>query len=472
MQEMIVLQTEVENSQIPENIRKQKAETVQEKEHRPIVAYRPESISRQKDFPINVQADTKTMSPSKEENPFDFSEQNEEKETDADENEFSSHLPQITADLTKKKTRSGYIQVFAAVIVLGLFIWAYPKICPVIDRFCYQIVKVGTVLSNRQDTVSDAETDDVQQEEIKETPEDTSSDPETPEKEKIESTASESDQSAQVIGTIDNTTGDGVVNVQTFSAVAGGIYVPLQHGLVKNVTEVSNAVLAKAAKNDVAFELCDTEKPQVLIMHTHTTESYLSEESSSYNTEASFRTKDNTQNMVRVGEQIVSVLEQAGIGVLHDTTLHDYPSYSGSYARSAETVKKYLEQYPSVKIVLDIHRDAIGSNGSITAPTTTVDGRKAAQIMIISGCDDGTMDMPNYLKNFAFAAALQNQLEQMYPTLTRPVLFDYRKYNQDLTTGSLLIEIGSNANTLDQAVYAGELFGNALAKFCLDQIRQ
>lgn len=245
-----------------------------------------------------------------------------------------------------------------------------------------------------------------------------------------------------------------------------GIYVPLAHGMVKNATTVSNAALAQAAKQKPAFTLSDTDAPQVLILHTHATESYLSKESENYDTGASFRTRDNSQNIIRVGEAIAAQLQQAGIGVVQDKTQHDYPSYTGSYARSAETVKKYLKQYPSIKIVLDIHRDAIGSGKTMVAPTTTIDGRKAAQLMIISGCDNGSMNMPNYMKNFSFAAALENRVEQMYPTLTQPVLFDYRKYNQDLSVGSLLVEIGSNVNTLNQAVYTGTLFGKALAAYC------
>ena len=129
------------------------------------------------------------------------------------------------------------------------------------------------------------------------------------------------------------------------------------------------------------------------------------------------------------------------------------------------TVQKILEENPSIKIVLDIHRDAIErESGERIAPVAEIDGKNAAQVMIISGCDDGTMGMPNYLKNFRFASLLQQQLESDYQGLTRPILFDYRKYNQDLTTGSILIEVGGHANSVDQAVYSGELIGRSLAK--------
>ena len=165
-----------------------------------------------------------------------------------------------------------------------------------------------------------------------------------------------------------------------------------------------------------------------------------------------------------VGNEICRQLEAQGIGVIHATEIHDYPSYNGSYARSRETIQPILEQYPSIKVALDIHRDAISSNGNAYQPFIEIDGREAAQIMIISGCDDGTLGMPNYMKNFRFASYLDQQLESDYPGLTRPILFDYRKYNQDLTTGSLLIEVGSHGNTLEQVQYSGQLIGASLAR--------
>ena len=154
--------------------------------------------------------------------------------------------------------------------------------------------------------------------------------------------------------------------------------------------------------------------------------------------------------------------------MIHSDAVHDYPSYNGAYDRSAETVRGILAEYPSIKVVLDIHRDAICSDTTLSQPIVTIDGKEAAQIMIISGCDDGTMNMPNYLMNFRFACRLQSQMEQQYPNFTRPILFDYRHYNQDLTTGSLLIEVGSHGNTVEQAVYSGHLIGKSLAEVLLD----
>ena len=132
-----------------------------------------------------------------------------------------------------------------------------------------------------------------------------------------------------------------------------------------------------------------------------------------------------------------------------------------------ETVRQILQQYPSIRVVLDIHRDAIQKDNTLIQPVVEINGKESAQVMIISGCDDGTMNMPNYMQNYHFACRLQENMEGMYAGLTRPILFDYRHYNQDLTTGSLLLEIGTHGNTLEQAQYAGELVGKALAQTLL-----
>lgn len=251
---------------------------------------------------------------------------------------------------------------------------------------------------------------------------------------------------------------------KTYTVSPSNIYIPLENGYIKNCTSISRADVEAQVQNPPYFTIEDTDEPQVLIMHTHTTESYVPFTGDYYDKTMSFRSTDNSQNMSVVGDRIASELEAAGIGVLHDTTQHDYPSYNGAYDRSQKTVEQYLEKYPSIKIVLDIHRDAIASGDQVISAETEIDGKKAAQVMIISGCDDGTMGYPDYMKNLSFAAALQNQLEGDYPTLTRPILFDYRKYNQQLTTGSLLLEIGSHGNTLEQAAYTGELIGKSLGR--------
>ena len=264
-----------------------------------------------------------------------------------------------------------------------------------------------------------------------------------------------------------NLTG-GRIEKMHFGEFSGTQYFDLETcGQVRNETRLSNARIYEESRKRPEFTIESSSIPQVLIMHTHTTECFEPCERDAYDASFNYRTTDPDLNMCRVGDAIAAQLEEIGIGVVHDTTIHDYPSYNGSYERSRKTVKACLKAHPSIKVVLDIHRDAIGGNGVLRQPTVRIDGKKTAQVMIISGCDDGTMDMPDYLQNFRFASLLQQQMESDYPGLTRPVLFDYRKYNQDLTTGSLLIEVGTHGNTLEQAVNAGELIGKSLGRALL-----
>lgn len=267
--------------------------------------------------------------------------------------------------------------------------------------------------------------------------------------------------------TLTNHSGD--ILQMTFNEYSGEQYQSLSSGaLVKNVTSVSNSKLSTESNILPEFNIeINSSEPQVLIMHTHTTESFEPFERTYYDSSFSYRTTDSSKNVVMVGDAITKELESVGINTIHDTTIHDYPSYTGSYERSALTVTEILEQYPSIKVVLDVHRDALSRDGNLLQPTVEVDGKKSAQIMIVSGCDDGTMNMPNYMQNFRLASLIQNQLYSDYGDLARPILFDYRKYNQDLTTGSLLVEVGSHGNTLEQVQYAGELFGKSLAEALL-----
>jgi len=251
----------------------------------------------------------------------------------------------------------------------------------------------------------------------------------------------------------------------TYGYYEGTTFFELDNGgQVNNKTSVDMNTLKAESRLLPEFKIENTDEPQVLIYHTHTTETYEPYVREFYDSNFNYRTTDETKNMIMVGNAMQKELEAAGIGVIHSTAIHDYPSYNGAYDRSAETINEILEQYPSIKVVLDIHRDAICTDTVAYQPYVEINGKEAAQIMIISGCDDGTMNMPDYMKNFRFASLLQSQIENDNPGMTRPILFDYRHYNQDITTGSLLIEVGSHGNTLDQACYSGELLGKSIAK--------
>lgn len=261
------------------------------------------------------------------------------------------------------------------------------------------------------------------------------------------------------------TSDDGKVVEQHFGKQSGMQFVDLEKaGQIRNCTFWNNADLKAESEILPTLDVKLDGTPMVLIYHTHTTESFEAQERSFYDASFNYRTTEPDKNMVMVGDAIAQALNDAGIGVVHAQEIHDFPVWNNSYARSADTVKAILEAYPSICIALDVHRDAIADTSTIYAPVAEINGKKSAQIMIIAGCDDGTMGMPHYQENFHFASLLQQTAEGMYAGFTRPILFDYRKYNQDLTTGSLLVEFGSQGNTMEEARYAGTLFGNALAE--------
>lgn len=214
---------------------------------------------------------------------------------------------------------------------------------------------------------------------------------------------------------------------------------------------------------ELPFSLEDNHTVQVLIYHTHTCESYLDEDSGVYYESFYPRSTDPSQGVIAVGDAIVEMLKARGIGAVHDTTLHDYPSYEGSYGRSWQTISDYREKYPGIKVTIDIHRDSMTSDdGTKYKPTFTYQGKKAAQIMIMTGYDEGG-DFPFWDENLIFAVRLQQRCEDMYPGMTRPLNFGEFTYNMNFNNGSLLIEVGTDANTVEEAARSGEFLGNALS---------
>lgn len=218
-------------------------------------------------------------------------------------------------------------------------------------------------------------------------------------------------------------------------------------------------------EGELGFEMEDTDQPQVLIYHTHTSESYLTYDTGYFYESFFPRTTDISENVCAVGEEIAKQLNSKGIVTIHDTTLHDYPSYSGAYDRSLETINSYLEKYPTIKVVLDIHRDGIGSDTEKHKPVFTAGGRKGAQVMILSGYNyDDCEEFEDWEYNLRFALKIQEKASQLYPEMMRPVNFSDFMYNMNVNTGSLLIEVGSESNTLEEARYAGCLLGKVLCE--------
>ena len=206
--------------------------------------------------------------------------------------------------------------------------------------------------------------------------------------------------------------------------------------------------------------------PQILILHTHGSEAYTPAGDETIVWSGDHRTTDTRCNVVRVGDEMAEVFGQAGISVLHDRTLYDYPSYAGSYDRSLVAIQNYLKQYPSIRFILDVHRDAIeDGQGNQYKVVSAIDGEgTAAQLSIVVGSDGSGLTHPNWIENLRLAVAIQENILAKYPTLMRPVLLRNSRYNQHATAGSLLVEVGSAGNSPEEAVLAGRLFAERMAE--------
>ena len=234
---------------------------------------------------------------------------------------------------------------------------------------------------------------------------------------------------------------------------------------VKNTTQTKSINIEKVLNEPIDLKAVDKSQPAVLIFHTHTTEGYEMLDRGFYSNSYTGRGEEKSRNMVRVGDEITKMLEKSGYKIIHDTEIHDR-KYIGAYDHSKVNVEAYLKKYPSIQVVLDIHRDAIHlSNGNKIKPTAEINGKKAAQIMIITGAQEGKVkDFPDWEQNLRFAVRVQQTCETMYPGLMRPILYSQRKYNMNLSHCNLLLEMGSDANTLEEAAYSGRLVGTAIAK--------
>ena len=231
---------------------------------------------------------------------------------------------------------------------------------------------------------------------------------------------------------------------------------------LKNYTSVK-VDLKELLNKKINFKINKNSEPQVLIMHTHTTESFMQTDENYYTEDFNSRSTNNNKNMVKIGGIIAKKLNDNGIKTLHDKTQHDYPEYTGSYNRAAKTINSYLKKYPSIKIVLDLHRDAISGDGGKAKLVTEIGGKKAAQVMLVMGSQTGSIkDHPKWKENLSLAVKLQQTMEAKYPTLARPLMLMSKKYNQSLSTGSLLIEFGTDVNTLSEACYSAEMVGDSL----------
>ncbi len=219
------------------------------------------------------------------------------------------------------------------------------------------------------------------------------------------------------------------------------------------------ALLENAPKLSTAGE-----GPKVLIYHSHASEAYEMDGTDVYEPSGDHRTLDTNYNMVRVGEEMKAVFEAAGIGVVHDTTLYDYPSYNDAYIRSVEGVAENLKKYPSIVLALDVHRDALVANDGTIYKVVAGTVENCAQVMMVMGSDATGQVHPNWKVNLALALSIQSALANKWSTLARPLVLRPTRFNQHLSTGMLLVEVGTHGNTLQEAITAARLYARTVVE--------
>ena len=210
---------------------------------------------------------------------------------------------------------------------------------------------------------------------------------------------------------------------------------------------------------------------QILIIHTHGTEAYTPEGTDIYEPSDDYRTTDTNYSVIRVGRALAEALRAYGLNVLHDEGLYDYPSYTSSYVRSGQAIEEYLEAYPSISLVIDLHRDALGDGDTIYKTVTRAEGAQAAQLMFVMGSDIN-LEHPYWKDNLTLALTLQNAVSSRHPELMRPTTLCAYRYNQQLTAGSLLMEVGTAGNSLQEAITAVQLFADAAAPYLLSRVAE
>ena len=211
------------------------------------------------------------------------------------------------------------------------------------------------------------------------------------------------------------------------------------------------------------------EGPQILILHTHGSEAYSQADGQTYEESDPYRTTDCSHNVVKVGEEMATVFRAHGFQVLHDTTLYDYPAYNGAYERSQAAAERWLAEYPTLRVILDVHRDAlVSSEGEIYKMVSQEAGEQVAQVMLVVGTDAGGGAHPGWRDNLAFARLLQGNLVRGYRSLARPIVLRSSTYNQQLSPGYLLVEVGGHGNTLTEAVAGARLWADNVARTLLE----
>ena len=232
---------------------------------------------------------------------------------------------------------------------------------------------------------------------------------------------------------------------------------------VQNETSRQKTRIQKYWNRPLELKLAPaSEGPQILILHTHATEAYTMADGDNYEESDPERTTDEHYNVIRVGEEMKKTFEDMGLSVVHDKTTYDYPGYSGSYARSLAGAQAYLDQYPTIQVILDVHRDAILDRKGRSVPkSVTIDGEETAQVMLVVGTDDGGLKHPHWRRNYGLDLRIQGAMLEQEANFPRPIDLRAQRFNQHLRTGCTLVEVGSSGNTLRQALSGARRFARA-----------
>ena len=224
-----------------------------------------------------------------------------------------------------------------------------------------------------------------------------------------------------------------------------GITLNNKSGYEINLEELYNQKL-KLSKNE--------NKPQILIVHTHGSESY----------NPTDRNQDVEKNVVRVGKEMKKIFEENNIKVIHSEKLHDIPKFNNSYNNTLNTINDILNKNPTINIVLDIHRDAmIKDNGETYKVVSNVNNVKASQVMLVVGTNKGGLTHDNWRENLKFAIKCQEEINKISKNLARPIDLREERFNQHATLGSLIIEIGTNGNTLEESIVSAKITAQAIS---------
>ena len=216
----------------------------------------------------------------------------------------------------------------------------------------------------------------------------------------------------------------------------------------------------KSSKNDtkvIATKAEDEGEPRVfgkdpvvLIVHTHATESYLP------SSEGNYHRKGKLNTVRDAGDVLAETLDEAGIPCVHDVTLHDEKSYNQAYSRSYETTEALLKKYPSIECVIDLHRDAVP--GEVSVATVSVGGKKCAKYSyVVSNA------VETYASNLAFIRKMNETATKKYDGFTGNILERGYRYNQNLSSKYMLLEIGYNRNDIEEVRCTAEMVGKILA---------